>query len=195
MKQIIFITLIFIFLCSSSSSQTAFDSQLKLKNNSADKSKLKKADSPMFALSVFLIIVTVNPIIEYEDKKIHFGITRELTLGFGKNSPVRLSFEYSYIFKSGDRSRFRASAKYDFLSKLSHSEWISTRWFASIGGGYFRDKTGEGVFPEFSAGFRVGDSNFIFQPYAKLRHTFMLTKDKPGITDFSIGAIIGHSFF
>lgn len=174
---------------------TLFSNQIKLKENTSFNLSYKKTDNPTFALGVLIALIVVNPIIELEDKKFYFGLTRELTLVFGKPGSLRLSFEYSYIFKNENRSQFRLSAKYDILSKLHRGEWLSDRTFYSFGFGYYKDKTGEGIFPELAAGFRLGEGDFILQPYAKLRHTFMITKYKPGITDFSVGAILGSRLF
>jgi hypothetical protein len=82
------------------------------------------------------------------------------------------------------------------LSQLSKSEWFPSREVLSLGAGYFWDSEGEGIFPEISAGYRFFDeSDFIFCPYIKLRHTFMITKNKPYITDFSLGMILGVKTF
>src|SRR5438034_3452050 len=99
---------------------------------------LKKAStySDIF-LGTILFIMVVNPELIYENKKLYFGITRELTLGFGKYGAFRTSFEYSYIFRNELKSQFRTSLKYDILGEFHRSEFLSTRSFFSIGAGYF----------------------------------------------------------
>lgn len=141
--------------------------------------------------TAFVVISAVNPIIMLEDKKIYGGFTREFTLGFGKYAEYRISAEYSFLFRTHYKHHLRLSAKYDILSKLSKTEWLDTRQVISFGAGYFYDGDGSGIFPEFTAGVRIGESEYLLVPYVKLRHTFMLKKDKPDNTDFSAGMIIG----
>jgi hypothetical protein len=142
-----------------------------------------------------IVMMVVNPIVTYEDKRFDFGLTRELTLGFGKQGEYRVSAEYSYLFKDAYRHQLRISAKYDIMSHISRGDFISSRSVITFGAGYFIDGSGKGLFPEITAGYRIGESAIILYPYIKIRHTFMLTKDKPSITDFSCGAIFGCKLF
>lgn len=143
-----------------------------------------------------IVIMFATPTLVYENKKIYFGLSRELSLAFGPIGEFRVSAEYSYIFRSELKHHFRASVKYDVLSKLTKDEWISERDFFSIGAGYFIDAEGNGIFPEISAGFRIGDNGgFYLYPELKLRHTFMTSKDKPDNTDLSLGMAIGYHLF
>jgi hypothetical protein len=144
-----------------------------------------------------LVVLFTTPTFIYEDNKVYFGLGRELSLTFGKKGEFRLSAEYTFIFRSSLKHHFRASAKYDMLSNLTETEWISEREFVSIGAGYFIDEGGNGIFPEVAVGYRIGGDGSIiyFYPYMKLRHTFMLKKDKPDNTDFSLGMAIGFKPF
>lgn len=142
-------------------------------------------------LTAFVLVSAFNPIIMLEDKKIYGGLTREFTLGFGKHAEYRISAEYSFLFRTHYKHHLRLSAKYDILSKLSKTEWLDTRQVFSFGAGYFYDGDGSGIFPEFTAGVRIGESKYLLVPYVKLRHTFMLKKDKPDNSDFTVGMIIG----
>jgi hypothetical protein len=143
-----------------------------------------------------IVVLTLTPTVVYGDKKFYFGLGRELSLAFGKRGEFRLSGEYTYVFRDNLKSQIRVAAKYDILSKLRHGEWIDEREFISIGAGYYTDTKNSGIAPEVSAGFRIGgDSSLLLYPYLKLRHTFMLKKDIPDNTDFSLGLAIGFKPF
>lgn len=147
-----------------------------------------------FRLGTLILVSVLNPIVVYENKKIYIGTTRELTLGFGKYTRYRVSIEYSFIFRSFLKHHFRASAKYDIQLGRSRGKRLIEQTVISIGAGYFIDKEGSGIFPEVSIGFKLGELLLIY-PHIKLRHTFMLQKTKPDITDFSIGAALGYRIF
>jgi len=49
------------------------------------------------------------------------------------------------------------------------------------------------VFPELTYGFSLRNDKLLFYPHIKIRHTFMLSKAKPDITDISFGLIIGFA--
>jgi len=156
--------------------------------------KQSNANSYLFIGSIAVLFST--PTFIYEDKKVYFGLGRELSLAFGKKGEFRLSAEYTFIFRTRLKHHFRVSGKYDILSNLNTTEWISEREFISIGTGYFLDEDGNGIFPEIAAGYRIGGNGSIyFYPYMKLRHTFMVKKEKPDNTDFSLGLAIGFKPF
>lgn len=156
---------------------------------------LKKPDGGSgYRLGAVIFISVLNPIVVFENKKFYIGTTRELTLGFGKYTKYRISIEYSFIFRSFLKHHFRVSAKYDIQLNRSRGEWFDDQTVISLGGGYFVDKEGSGIFPEITIGFKIGDG-LLFYPYAKARHTFMLQKNKHDITDFSVGAILGYRLF
>ena len=208
--KVLFISLpLFFLLQSPSISQTSIISSgslqkiklsLKPLNKTAQSEFIfKKANSSSdILLEAILLIMVVNPELLYENKKLYFGITRELTLGFGKYGAFRTSFEYSYIFRNEIKSQFRTSLKYDILGEFHRGDFLSTRSFISVGAGYFWDSAGDGIFPELAAGFKTSEGNkheFMLMPYIKIRYTFMITKNKPDNTDFSIGAILGYHLF
>lgn len=145
-------------------------------------------------LGALIVICVLNPIILLENNKFYVGTTREFTVGFSAYSTFRLSAEYSFLFRDFDRHHLRLSAKYDFALNRSKGEFISDQTVISAGAGYFIDGSGKGIFPEITAGFKIGEQ-LLFFPYIKLRHTFMLTKNKPDNTDLSLGAIIGIKAF
>lgn len=143
-----------------------------------------------------MVIMFATPTLVYKNKKAYFGLSRELSLVFGKTGELRVSAEYSFIFRRLPKHHFRAVLKYDILSKLNKTEWIFERDLISIGAGYFVDAEGSGIFPEVSAGFRMGgEGGYYFYPYIKLPHTFMTKKDKPDNTDFSLGIAVGFEPF
>lgn len=162
---------------------------LKLNSRNADKSG--KADD--FGVMVgTAAVLLLTPTLIYENKKLYFGIGRELCLAFGKKGEYRLSAEYTFIFRSSLKHHFRAALKYDILSDLNRGAWLDSRSYVSLGAGYFIDADGIGFSPEVSPGIRLGaDEGFNLYLYAKLRHTFMTKKDKPDNTDLSIGMAIG----
>jgi hypothetical protein len=169
------------------------DNSLHPKKNYFSKTS-GNADAYLFIGSI--VVLTLTPTVVYDDKKFYFGLGRELSLAFGKHGEFRISGEYTYIFRSELKSYIRASFKYDILSKLSRGEWIDEREFISIGAGYFTNTKNSGIAPEVSAGFRIGaDGGIYLYPYAKLRHTFILKKEIPDNTDFSIGLAIGFQPF
>ncbi len=147
-------------------------------------------------LIVAFLVLAATPTLVYENKKFYFALSRELSFVFGRTGVFRISAECSYIFRRALKLHFRTALKYDILSKLTRDEWADERDFFSIGAGYFIDAEGSGFFPEISAGFRIGgDGSFYLYPGIKLRHTFMTKKDKPDITDFSLGMAIGFQPF
>jgi hypothetical protein len=151
----------------------------------------RKANEFENAIAVGALLL-ITPTLGYENKKLYFGVGRELCLAFGKKGEFRLGAEYTFIFRSNLKNHFRVSMKYDFLSELNRGAWLDARSFVSVGAGYFLDASGIGFFPEVSAGIRIGaDEGFCLYPYLKLRHTFMTKKDKPDNTDLSLGMAIG----
>ena len=154
-------------------------------------SSAKKADDSYILIGTAVVLL-VSPTFIIEDKKFYFGLSRELCLGFGKEGEFRISAEYTFIFRSNLKHHFRAALKYDILSELNRGAWLDTRSYVSIGAGYFLDAGGIGFSPELSAGIRIGaDEGFNLYPYIKLRHTFMLKKEKPDNSDFSLGIAFG----
>jgi hypothetical protein len=168
--------------------KTIINDSIKVENG------IKPGNGFGFRLGALIFFSVLNPVVVFENKKIYLGTTRELTAGFGKYTKFRVSIEYSFIFRSFLKHHFRASAKYDIQLSRSKGEYFNDQTVVSLGAGYFADKEGSGIFPEVSIGFKIGEL-LLFYPHIKLRHTFMLQKTKPDITDFSIGAALGYRIF
>lgn len=162
------------------------------KNELIDKTQ---GASDAYVLIGALVILLAAPSIVYENKKVYFGLGRELSLAFGNFGEFRISAEYSFIFRRNLKHQFRTLLKYDILSGLNRGEWLSMREFISIGAGYFVDAEGSGIPAEISTGFRIGEGSLYLYPCIKLRHTFMTKKEKPDITDFSLGMAFGFQPF
>ncbi len=145
------------------------------------------------SIGVIAAVYLINPIAEYTDRKLYLGLTKEVSIGWGELGQHRTSFEYSMIFGGNIRNYIRLSYKYDFLLKtgIEPSHMLQGTSVLSIGAGYFTDFNGKGIFPELTYGYSIRNHKLLFYPHIKLRYTFMLTKDKPSITDFSFGVILG----
>jgi hypothetical protein len=145
------------------------------------------------SIGVAAFLYLVNPILIYESKKVYAGITKEFSVGWGKFGEHRTAFEYSFILGGQIRHFLRFSYKYDFLlnNKIEPSHTLQSTSVLSIGAGYFNDFNGGGLFPELTYGYSIRNHRLLFYPHIKIRHTFMLSKDKPDITDISAGIIIG----
>ena len=175
--------LVFLFsvLISSSYSQNTF---FKLKENRSFKNDglhYKKADLPL-PLYLLGIVAFIGPMAVFEDKKVFFGLTKEVSIG--KFPYGRASFEYSYIFRSYNTSHLRFSYNYDFI--LEAGDFIA--FIATLGAGYFTDTKNKGWFSQVSAGVILPPGEYItFCPYFKYRHTFIKEKTKTDINDVSLG--------
>lgn len=145
------------------------------------------------SIGVASLLYLINPIVAYTNKKLYAGLTKEISVGFGYFGEHRFGFEYSFIFGGNIRNYFRTSYKYDILLKsgLQPSNLFQGTSVFSLGGGYFTDFQSSGLFPEISYGYSIRNHKLLFYPHFKLRHTFMLKKLKPDITDFSFGILIG----
>jgi hypothetical protein len=153
------------------------------------------SSSPFTKVSIGIgsILYLINPIILYEDNDIYAGITKELSVGFGKLGEHRAAFEYSFIFAGNVSSHVRLSYKYDFLmkDKLEPSHTLQTTSVLSVGGGYFTNFNKQGIFPEITYGYSLRNHKLLIYPHVKIRHTFMFKKDEADITDISFGIILG----
>jgi hypothetical protein len=145
------------------------------------------------SIGIAAVLYLINPILIYEDKKLYAGLTKELSLGWGKLGEHRTAFEYSLIIGGRIRHFIRFSYKYDFLlnKDIQPSHMLQGTGVLSFGGGYFTDFDGNGLFPEITWGYSLRNHKLLFYPHVKLRHTFMLKKDKSDITDISFGLMIG----
>ncbi len=145
------------------------------------------------SIGVLTAIYLLNPMVEYTDRKVYAGLTKEVSVGFGKLGEHRTAFEYSLVFGGSIRHYIRLSYKYDILlaDGIEPSHMLQGTSVVSIGAGYFTDFKGKGIFPELTYGYSIRNHRVLFYPHVKLRYTYMLTKDKPSITDLSFGVILG----
>lgn len=149
------------------------------KLNSA--SLYKKSGLPV-SLYILGIIALISPMVVYEDSKTFFALTKEVS--FGKLPFGRVSFEYSYVFRSYNTSHLRFSYNYDIL--LAAGDFIGV--IASPGVGYFTDTKNKGWFLHASAGLLLPFGEyFTYSPYLRYRHTFTSDKMKSDIDDLSLG--------
>jgi hypothetical protein len=145
------------------------------------------------SIGVLSVIYLLNPIVEYTDKKVYAGLTKELSIGWGKLGEHRTAFEYSLIFGGNIRHYIRLSYKYDLLlaKDIQPSHMLQGTSVISFGAGYFTDFKSDGVFPELTYGYSIRNHKLLFYPHIKIRHTFMLTEGRSEITDISFGIILG----
>lgn len=158
-----------------------------------DKQNKSQSVLPL-SIGVLAAVYIINPIVEYTDRKVYLGFTKEFSVGWGKIGEHRTSLEYSMIFAGNIRHYLRASYKYDFLLKpgIEPSHMLQGTSVLSVGGGYFTDFRGRGgVFPELTYGYSIRNHKLLFYPHVKIRHTFMLRKESPDITDISFGVMLG----
>ena len=132
-----------------------------------------------------IILLLVNPMAVFENKKVYFGLTKEISLG--KYPYGRFAFEYSYIFRSERTSQIRLSYNVDYLMETGNLY----AFFLSGGVGYFTDTKNSGVFPQVSFGallpIPIGNITSGLYPYIRARHTFVKGTDNSNITDISLG--------
>jgi hypothetical protein len=144
-------------------------------------------------LGAFLYLI--NPILLYENKRIYAGITKELSVGFGKLGENRFAFEYSFIFAGNISHHIRLSYKYDFLlaENIEPSHTLQSTSVLSLGAGYFTNFNKQGFFPELTYGYSLRNHKILIYPHIKIRHTFMFRKQDSDITDISFGIIFGFA--
>jgi len=149
----------------------------------------KSSDLPT-GLFILGIITLISPMAVFEDKKVFFGLTKEVS--FGRFPFGRISFEYSYIFRNYNSSHFRLSYNYDFV--LESGDFMAI--VVTPGAGYFTDTKNKGWFLQGSGGLLIGTELVILNPflrmvainpYLRYRHTFIKDKLKSDIDDISLG--------
>ena len=147
------------------------------------------------SIGIGTILYLVNPILLYENKRIYAGITKEISVGFGKMGQNRFAFEYSFVFAGNISHHFRFSYKYDFLlkDKIEPSHTLQGTAVLSPGTGYFTNFVKHGFFPELTFGYSIRNHKILIYPHVKIRHTFMFKKQESDITDVSFGIIFGFS--
>lgn len=189
MKIILILVIAILFLYSwPSNSQT---NNLRLKEPvygnlffKTPSAEYNKADIPF---SWYLAAI-INPMLVIEDKRVFFGLTKEISAGVFPYG--RLALEYSYIFRSYNTSHLRFSYNYDVI--LEAGDFVGI--IASPGAGYFTDTKNEGWFVQGSVGALLGPGEpLMFNPYLKYRHTFIKDPVKSNINDISLG--VGFAFF
>jgi hypothetical protein len=145
-----------------------------------------------FSIALVSAIYLLNPIIQYEDRKISAGITKEFSVGFGNFGEHRAAIEYTYIFKSSVRNSIKLSYKYDILLRdIQPSNMLQTSSVVSVGAGYFTNFESKGLFPEVSYGYSIRNHKLLIYPHIKFRQIFIFNKEKSNITDLSFGIMIG----
>lgn len=164
------------------------DAKLKPELNNFSSLRLsdKKSDAglpPIVAIAAIMMVI--NPELIIENRKVYFGLTKELSIG--KFPYGRLAFEYTYIFRNYNRSHFRFSYNYDLIFTAKGDFYAP---LISSGAGYFTDTEHKGIFVQGSAGIILPLPVGIFQgvyAYFKARHTFVKGIENSNITDFSLG--------
>ena len=192
MKTIIAILALFLTCSSIYSQSNTVESRPVLMLNEGYKIT---SGGPFTTLSIGVgtVLYLINPILLYEDKKIYAGITKELSVGFGKFGEHRAAFEYSFIFTGNISHHIRFSYKYDMLlkSKIEPSHMLQGTPVVSLGAGYFTNFTKHGAFPELTFGYALRNHKLLIYPHIKIRHTFMFKSGDSDITDISFGIILG----
>ena len=195
MKKSLIAILIF-FICSISYSQVKLPPFPHLSTKfSSEKEPSVSSEFTTFSIGLGVFVYMINPIVLYENKRIYAGVTKELSLGFGKFGEHRFAFEYSFIFAGNISNHFRFSYKYDLLLKnnIKPSHELQGTSVLSFGAGYFTNLSKHGVFPELTLGYSIRNDKLLIYPHIKIRHTFMFKKQDPDITDLSFGVILGFA--
>lgn len=188
-KNIFAVLIIFLFTNTSLFAQVN-TLQLKNETNNSEFTALKpfKLSSKAGPPTYFYIAAIINPMLVIEDKKVFFGLTKEVS--FGKFPYGRIAFEYSYIFRSYNTSHIRVSYNFDFV--FDGGDFVV--FIATPGAGYFTDTKNHGWFLHASVGAILATSDhFGISPYLRYRHTFIKDKLKSDINDISLG--VGFMFY
>ena len=162
-----------------------------------NESNISASPASMTTVSIGLgaILYLINPIVLYDDKKVYMGVTKELSVGFGKFGEHRFAFEYSFVFAGNVANHFRLSYKYDLLlkEKIEPSHMLQGMGVVSFGAGWFTNLSKQGVFPEVTFGYSLRNHKLLIFPHIKIRHTIMFRKTDSDITDISFGIILGFA--
>lgn len=152
---------------------------------------LTEINGSVYPLTIMLLASPFNPILVYEDKKVYFGFTKEVSTAFNYLSFDRIGIEYSYLFRGERRHQLRTFFEVEI--PLSGSEYIFIT--CGVGGGYMTDFKKKGIFPQASINIIVPVTDEIYlNAYEKIRHTFMTGKNETDVTDYSIGFGFGVFF-
>jgi hypothetical protein len=193
-KIIINIILLLIAFCNiNSQTNTSINRSISFLNKEYAGASPTSVTSIPIAIGAILYIL--NPLVIYEDKKIYAGLTKELSMGFGKFGEHRFAFEYSFIFSGNASHQTRLSYKFDLLlkKKIEPSHILQGTGVLSAGAGYFTNFSKQGIFPELTFGYSLRNHKILIFPHVKIRHTFMFKKVDSDITDISFGIILGYA--
>jgi len=193
--KISIVILVLFLSCSNVYSQTILSEEYPNQLQNKEHKVTSPAPFTKVSIGIGAIIYLVNPIILLEDKKVYAGLTKEISVGFGKFGEHRAAFEYSFIFAGNISNHFRLSYKYDLLlkDKIEPSHILQGTSVLSIGGGYFTNLSKQGAFPELTFGYSLRNHKLLIFPHIKIRHTFMFRKADSDITDVSFGIILGFA--
>jgi hypothetical protein len=193
MQKIIINIILLLLTCGNINSQV--NSSTSQPNSLPDKENISTSATSSSGLYIgaLAFLYLLNPIVLYEDKKFYAGITKELSVGFGKLGQHRFAFEYSFIFSGNISNHIRLSYKYDLLlkDKIEPSNNLQGTSALAIGGGYFTNFDKQGIFPELTFGYSLRNHKLLIFPHIKIRHTFMFKKQDTDNTDISFGIILG----
>ncbi len=193
MKKIIINIILLLFICSNSYSQINSSTSQPISLPDKENTLNSPTSTSAIYIGAVVFLYLLNPIILYENKKVYAGITKELSVGFGKFGEHRFAFEYSFVFAGNISHHLRLSYKYDLLldSKIEPSHNLQGTGVLSMGAGYFTNFDKQGIFPELTFGYSLRNHKLLIFPHIKIRHTFMFRKQDSDITDISFGIILG----
>ncbi|MCX6166097.1 MAG: hypothetical protein NTU73_14750 [Ignavibacteriae bacterium] len=195
MKKIIINIILILVTCSNIYSQYIVSGSQPVSLLNIQNTTTSPTSMTTVSLGIGAILYLINPIVLYEDKKIYMGITKELSVGFGKFGENRFAFEYSFVFTGNISHHARLSYKYDLLLKenIEPSHMLQGTGVLSPGAGYFTNFNKHGIFPELTFGYSIRNHKILIYPHIKIRHTFMFNKNDSDITDISFGIILGFA--
>ncbi len=142
----------------------------------------KKTDAPTGMFVGLIFMTFINPVIVFEDKKIFWGLTKEISKSFYPYG--RISFEYSFLFRTFNKNHFRFSYNYDLILD-NGSDWVI--FAVSPGAGYFTDTEKNGAFVQGASGVYFPTPVFMGYLYLKYRFTKIFDANKSDIHDISLG--------
>jgi hypothetical protein len=193
MKKIIINIVLILMTCYNIYSQSNLSGSQPVSLIKKETSMASISSITTLSMGIGAILYLINPIVLYDNKKIYAGVTKELSVGFGKLGEHRFAFEYSFVFSGNISNHLRFSYKYDFLlkEKIEPSHILQGTGVLSPGAGYFTNFNKTGIFPELTFGYAIRNHKILIFPNFKVRHTFMFNKNDTDITDISFGIILG----
>ncbi len=182
MKPVLILTAVIIFTVKLYSQNIDLKFKEHLPAKDINSLHYKKSDLEPGLLITAIPLLLINPVLVFEDKKIFWGLTKEIS--FSTFPYGRFSFEYSFLFRTFNKNHLRFSYNYDFIYQQP-KEWIA--YVISLGAGYFTDTKNKGAFAQASTGFFIPTPLLIIYPYLKYRYTKIFDTDKSDIHDISFG--------